>query len=74
MNLLFFLLAVGGLGLLDGRRVRKQGNRRDFQVYVALMGLAAVVGTLLLLGVRLPSPLEPINHVFTPLGRLMTGG
>jgi len=74
LSLLTFLLLLGLVAFFDGRRIRKRATKREFYVYLTLIGTATLVGALFILGYRLPSPMEPIDKLFSPIGRWLTGG
>jgi hypothetical protein len=73
LTLLLFLLVIGCLAWLDGKRVKQEHGKRDYYIYLAILGTVTVVGTLFFLGVRLPSPTDPIEKYIPPLSAI-TGG
>lgn len=50
--------------------IRLQKNK-EAAVYGGLMGLSAIVGTLILAEVQLPSPIVPFKAAFEPIGKLI---
>jgi hypothetical protein len=62
-----FLLVVASLSYLQ--LVLGKVEKKEAAVYAGLMLAVTVIGSLLLAGVRLPSPAPPLQAVFEPIGK-----
>lgn len=71
---ILFLLVIGGIGWWDGRRVYQNRTKKDLWVYLGLLGIVAVYGTLSIMGLRIPSPMDPLEQYVTPIGKMLIGG
>jgi hypothetical protein len=74
MNALLIGLMLIGMVVLSAYQVRgffMQGLKKESIVYLCLMGGAALIGSLLLADVNIPSPSGPLKTFFEPIGRLI---
>lgn len=74
-SLIVFLLFIALITFWDARRIRdnETASKKDLRVYLGLMAVVAAFGVMSISGIRVPSPLEPLEAVFTPLGKWMVG-
>jgi putative effector of murein hydrolase len=70
--LLFYLLFLTVILLWQMRSLK--GRKKEMIVFSILMGLGAVLGSLMILGIPIPSPTQPLRYVFEPLGKMLLGG
>ena len=68
-RILGFLLLAGVVSVLQMRPLLAKGLKKEAAVYGSLMGLAALIGSLLIAGVDVPSPTVPLRVVFEPIGK-----
>ncbi|GIM47135.1 hypothetical protein DNHGIG_26840 [Collibacillus ludicampi] len=73
LSLIFYLLFIIGVTILQITKIRKENQMRDIIVYSVLMGMAAFLGSLMILGIPIPSPTKPLKYVFEPIGKLILG-
>lgn len=73
-TVILFLLFLGGIAWWDGRKVYRNKTKKDLWVYLGLIGVVAVFGSLSMLGMRIPSPMDPLETYVAPLGKLLIGG
>ena len=64
-----FLLAVVVWSIYRIQFLRAQQKNREAVVYGGLMGVASILGSLLLAGVNIPSMVVPYEMIFEPIGR-----
>lgn len=64
-----FLLAVVVWSIYRVQLLRGQQKNREAVVYGGLMGVASILGSLLLAGVNIPSMVVPYEMIFEPIGR-----
>ena len=64
-----FLLAVVVWSIYRVQLLRGQQKNREAVVYGGLMGVASILGSLLLAGVNIPSLVVPYEMIFEPIGR-----
>lgn len=67
MPALFFLVCMSLIAWWDGKKVRQAKGKRELMVYLGVLGTVTIVGLLFLLGVRLPSPTDPIEKLIPSL-------
>ncbi|TMV48036.1 hypothetical protein FE783_18930 [Paenibacillus mesophilus] len=67
VKIALFLLLLAGLSYLQ--IAYGKGEKKEAAAYAGLMLAAAVIGALLIAGVRLPSPATPLQAVFEPIGK-----
>jgi len=48
-------------------------RNKEASIYASLMGIAAIVGSLLLAEIEIPSVIIPFNFAFKPLGKMILG-
>ncbi|MFD2171290.1 hypothetical protein [Tumebacillus lipolyticus] len=70
-NVFLYLLFVACASLFQIKRLKRKEMKKELAVYSLLISLAAVIGALLIGGSELPSPSQPLQEVFSPLGRLL---
>ncbi|GLI09811.1 hypothetical protein YDYSG_58440 [Paenibacillus tyrfis] len=68
LKIAFFLLLVAYLSFLQYRAFRGK-KKTELIVNIGLMLTAAVIGTLLIAGVDIPSPAIPLTAIFEPIGK-----
>lgn len=66
-----FLLFLGLLSYLQIRSLLAKGQKKEAAVYSGLIGIAAIIGSLLIAGIDLPSPTVPLRMVFEPIGKMI---
>ncbi|MGZ4111777.1 MAG: hypothetical protein ACXVP5_04990 [Tumebacillaceae bacterium] len=74
MSVLLIGLLLIGMTILSSYQVRgffTQGLKKESVVYLFLMGGAALIGSLLLADVTIPSPSVPLKTIFEPIGHLI---
>lgn len=64
-----FLLITISLSYLQIQNFLSKGEKKEGIAYIGLMLIAMVIGSLLLVGVHLPSPATPLKSVFEPIGK-----
>lgn len=69
VRILGFLLLIGVVSVLQLRPMLAKGMKKEAAAYGSLMGLAALIGSLLIAGVDVPSPTVPLRMVFEPIGK-----
>ncbi len=67
-----FLVIVGLLSYFQMRRIRSKGDKKGALAYCFLMSLAAVVGVMLIAGVKMPSQ-STLTKIFEPIGKAVLG-
>jgi Flp pilus assembly pilin Flp len=69
-----FIIFMGLLSYLQIRQFlsNKEGGKVT-AVYGVLMGLAALIGSLLIAGVKMPSHNAIITNIFQPIGKAILG-
>lgn len=68
-----FLVFLILLSYFQIRSILAKGNKKEACVYGFLMGLAAVIGSLLIAGVEIPSPNIVFTKIFEPIGKAVLG-
>jgi hypothetical protein len=71
LTIILLMLALGVLTWRQARTLNQKKLKKELVTYLALMVLAATLGSLLLAQVPLPSPSEPLRLVFKPVGDLI---
>ncbi|MBW5445677.1 hypothetical protein GE107_06310 [Cohnella sp. CFH 77786] len=71
---ILFVLLSASLARWQVRGLLAKGETKDAACYALLMAAAAAIGALLLAGVQLPSPNEPLRAVFEPVGKWIFPG
>ncbi|MCU6797480.1 hypothetical protein OB236_35685 [Paenibacillus sp. WQ 127069] len=67
IKMALFLMFVIGLSYLQIQNMLSKGDK--VIAYMGLMLTAAVIGSLLIADVHLPSPATPLKAVFEPIGK-----
>ena len=65
-----YVLCIGALTVIECRRLRSGGDKRESIVYAITMSISAVVGALLFADVKVPTFVFPYKIVFEPIGKL----
>ncbi|QQE78121.1 hypothetical protein [Alicyclobacillus sp. SO9] len=66
-----FLLLVTLLSIWQLRVFQREGFQYAIWGYTILMSIAAIVGSLELARITIPSPLAPLESVFEPIGKML---
>ncbi|UVI32630.1 hypothetical protein [Paenibacillus spongiae] len=66
-----FMLVIITLSSIQMKSLFKRRRKRETIVYFGLMGLAAIIGCLLIAGIKIPSPTIPLQIVFEPIGKMI---
>lgn len=69
VNIAFFLLFIASISYVQINVLSGKREKKEVIIYAGLMLIAAVIGSLLLAGVHLPSPAIPLQAVFGPVGK-----
>lgn len=64
-----YLIFLGTLCYIQVRQFSRKGMNREIWAYVGLIVLVAVIGSLQMTGVKLPSPAIPTERIFEPMGK-----
>jgi hypothetical protein len=73
LSLIAFLFVIVGVTLWDSRRIKREQTKKDLWVYLGLMAVVAAFGAVSIMGFRLPSPLDPLTKLITPIGIKIIG-
>ncbi len=68
------LIAHLGIAAYEVPRMLRKGQRGELIAFSVILGMALVLSLLLSLGIKVPSPTEPIEALFGPLGKALIGG
>lgn len=69
MAVILYLLSLTCVSWWQMRANRKNSNLADKAVYVSMMVTAAGIGTLLILSLPIPNPIDALRSVCEPIGR-----
>lgn len=64
-----YLTFIGTLCYIQVRQFSRKGMNREIWAYVGLMVFVAVIGSIQMAGVKLPSPAIPTERLFGPMGK-----
>lgn len=70
---ILLILAIGAVSFLHLKRVMStQAStilNKDILVYLAIMSFTCVIAVLMIMGMKLPSPVLPLEMVFEQIGK-----
>lgn len=72
-NMVLYLVILGILSLLYIRNLKKRALYKEIITYIFFMLLAAWVGSLMILNIRVPNPTNVLEMVFDPIGAKIIG-
>lgn len=61
IKVLFSVIVFILIALVDGREVFKSKNRKKISAYLTFFSAAVILGLLLIMGVKIPNPLDPVK-------------
>lgn len=71
--MVLYLVILGVLSLLYIRNLKKRALYKEIITYIFFMLLAAWVGSLMILNIRVPNPTNVLEMVFDPIGAKIIG-
>ncbi|SDX50122.1 hypothetical protein SAMN05518855_101566 [Paenibacillus sp. CF384] len=66
-----YVLLLSVWAIVKIKALRSQHKVKEAAVYGCILGLSALVGSLLLARVKLPSFTEPARLIFEPIGKIL---
>lgn len=66
-----YVFCLGALTVYQTRCLWSENDKREAFVYILSMAISAVVGTLLIAGVNVPSLVMPFKIVFESVGKAL---
>lgn len=64
-----FVLVLVGISWAQIHYLAPMNTKKEWAVFISMMGLVAVVGTTLILNFDLPSPLSALRGLIEPMGK-----
>ena len=66
-----YLVLLGIGSFVEIHSLLKKRQTKEAELYGGLMGVSAVIGSLLIAGVSLPSLVVPYEIIFQPIGKML---
>ncbi|MFC5651476.1 hypothetical protein ACFPYJ_20635 [Paenibacillus solisilvae] len=70
-GIVWFLLILVTLSVVQIKSLIRKGRKKEVVVYSVLMGLAGVIGCILMAKMKIPSPTIPLQILFEPIGKMI---
>ncbi|WAH40283.1 hypothetical protein NZD89_18155 [Alicyclobacillus fastidiosus] len=69
LKIALFLVLIAIVSVRQVLSLRKQRLKRETWGYIAIMVLVTIIGSVEIMGIKLPSPLTPFEVLFNPIGK-----